>query len=108
MPSQAQIERDNGIARAADHADRVSPTWTDRAAALLVQYTLTLPVGECITSEGVREYAELQGLPPPPDLRTWGAVMVRAAKAGHIKRVGYVNAKNPKVHCTVVSLWEVV
>lgn len=97
----ARRARDEGIARAVDHADAVAPKWSDRAYDFLTAY---LRANERLTSEDVREAA--QGIvPAPPSLRAWGGVFQRAARAGLIERAGYDTARDPKVHMNVVTVW---
>ena len=57
--------------------------------------------------EDVRE-ASKGVVPVTPSTRAWGGVVVRASKAGVIKRKGFKNVKNAKAHCTPATLWEVV
>jgi len=105
MATQAELLRDEGIQRAVDHADREIESWSDRASDMLLSCARARGKGAEITSESIRNYAEFHDLPPPPDKRAWGAVMLKAARAGVIKKVGYTTANDPKVHCNPVSLW---
>ena len=97
----ARAARDAGIAMAIDHADAVEPRWSDYAFAFLTDYALT---HETFTSEDVRE-ASAGVVTEPPSLRAWGGVFMRAAKRGMLLREGYANARDPKVHCNVVTVW---
>lgn len=107
MRSAAEILRDEGITRAVDHADAVHEQWSDRAFAMLIDYIdLIGGSGNEFTSEMVRFYADSQGLPRPPDQRAWGAVMVRAARSGVCKKIGWATATDPRVHFNPVTLWE--
>lgn len=63
--------------------------------------------GQQFTTEMVREYAEQMGLPDPPDKRAWGGVIRRAAMSGLMVKKGWTTSRNPKVHCSPTSLWEV-
>ena len=107
MATEAEALRDEGIQRAIDHADRVESEWSDRAYGMLVRYARQKGSGAKITSEAVRNHAEWFGLPTPPDKRAWGAVILRAARAGVIHKAGWTTANDPKVHCNPVSLWQV-
>jgi len=100
--SAAQNARDSAIKIAIDHADRVVPNWSEQAFHFLAAY---LPKVETLTSEDVRD-ACINIVPAPPSLRAWGGVFMRAAKAGLITRHGYATARDPKVHCNVVTLWK--
>jgi hypothetical protein len=104
---KARELRDDGISRAINHANHIDPTLGERALSY-VQQIARSSGQRTVTSEYIRQYAEQNGLPFPPDKRAWGAVMRRAAKAGYIRKVGWTTATDPKVHCNPVSLWEVV
>lgn len=99
---QARTLRDEGMQRAVDHADRVIPDWKLDALAYVKQYA---EANEQFMGELARRYAEARGFPPPPDKRAWGAVMMAAAKAGYVKKLGWTTATDPKVHKNPVSLW---
>lgn len=97
----ARAARDDGIRRAVQHADAVTPRWADLAYDFLQRHLLTVPT---LTSEQARQAA--QGIvPEPPSLRAWGGPFSRAARAGLIERAGYDTARDPKVHCNVVTVW---
>lgn len=98
----AQCLRDDGIKRAADHADSANPTWGQRAFAAFKSFAMTHLV---FTTEEVRLDAELHGLPDPPDKRAWGSVAARAARQGFVIRHGHEKASSPKVHCMYVTRW---
>jgi len=107
MRTPAEILRDNGTNLAIAHADAVHEQWSDRALQMLLDYIdLIGGTGSQLTSEMARFYAAEHGLPRPPDGRAWGAVMLKAARAGKCKKIGWTTATDPKVHCNPVSLWE--
>lgn len=95
--------RDEGMQRAIDHADRVIDRWQDKAYESLRVYISFN--SQPFLSEDVRVYAAHLGIPDPPDKRAWGAVMMRAAKAGLIRKLGWTTASDPKVHKNPVSQW---
>lgn len=105
----ARAARDDGIRRAAQHAEDVTPKWGDRAYAVLIDY-LTKPPAftDCFTSEQVREHGALLKLPDPPHLRAWGGVFQRAARAGVIVKTGTTTAKATNVHCSIIATWRKV
>lgn len=72
-----------GMAMAAQHAGAVEPGFSERAYRFLCWYARL--DGAPFSSEAVTELARETGI-EPPDGRAWGAVFVRAAKAGVIKR----------------------
>lgn len=99
--TDARAARDTGIAQAAEHADAVEDRWTDRAYAFLVQHAKEHTF---FTVEQVR--MRVAGiLPDPPTSRAWGAVVLRAARAGIIAKNGHAEAEDPAVHCNMVTLW---
>lgn len=93
---------EDGAQRAADHADRVIASWSERAGDALTAFVKS---GAEFTSEDVREYAEQAGLPAPPDGRAWGAVILRARKAGLIRLVRYSPGRNPVCHSRPMAVW---
>ena len=96
--AEARQRRDTGMRSSVEHADDVSPSWSDRALALVAQYAQKHPE---FMAEDAREYAHKSGLPVPPDGRAWGAVIQRAHRAGLIMAVGYAPSRSsnqsPKV-----------
>lgn len=99
MSTGAEL-RDQGIERAADHAERVREGWKDMAFSAFHEYA---KVNTDFTTEQVR-LASPQ-VPEPPDKRAWGHVALRAAREGVVEKIGVVKAVNPKVHCMYVTLW---
>lgn len=97
----ARAARDRGMQQAIDHANRVDPSWADTVYTYLRVYARTHP---SFTTEDVRRAAGDE-VPTPPDKRAWGGVVNRAVRAGVVARSGFVQAKDPKVHCNVVTLW---
>lgn len=99
---RARERRDTGMQRAVDHADAVTPSWSDRAYEFLVEYVKSHPV---FMVEDVR-YASQGIIPAPPSARAWGAVVTRAAKAGLIYQDGFKKVKNVKAHSTPAAVWK--
>lgn len=106
-----EILRDDGIKRAANHADQVVPDWTVRAGNLLATYcSRQRALGrreQTFLTEDLRDFASDQGFPEPPDRRAWGAVLVRAARAGVIRKVGYAKSTDARRHSGVATEWSV-
>lgn len=99
----ARRARDAGIQAAVDHADAVTPKWSEVAYDYLIGYAYGSPD---FTSEDVREAAYRSGsVEQPPSERAWGGVFMRAARNGIVQRAGYDTARDPKVHCNVVTRW---
>lgn len=104
MFDEGQRLRDQGIKKAAQHAEDEILDWNIKAIDFLFQFAKThreFP----FSGEMVRN-ASRDAVPRPPHLRAWGAVMVRGLKAGWIKQVGYVKVINPKAHRANAALWE--
>lgn len=100
-PQQASFAAIEGMARAADHAERVTPTWNDRALGLLLAFAAMS--GEAWLLEDAREWAQSQGLPDPPDGRAWGHVAQRAKRLGAIESVGFGAARSS--HGSAKVMW---
>ena len=101
--------RDEGIQRAADHAERVYPNWTAHAYAALEDF-LTIGKyahGATFTSEDVREHAATLKLPEPPNNRAWGAVFKKAGSSGLLTKRGTTTARAPGVHCSIITVWRI-
>jgi hypothetical protein len=90
--AEAAARRDLGATRAEEHADRVVEEWSDRAYAALVDFATKAGVPFLI--ETARAAAELAGVPKPPDGRAWGAVVLKASRAGVIRVVGLARASS--------------
>lgn len=106
-PGDACALRDEGIKRAADHADAVAPDWTDNAFRIFCHYgKQRAQKGFLFSTEEARTYAEKWWtLPPPPDRRAWGAVAVRARRAGLIQRAGFDCSKSANCHGGYIAVW---
>lgn len=93
-----------GIRRAVEHANVQVHGWSDQAYNFLLDYAKK---HREFMVEDVRE-ASKGVVPVPPSTRAWGGVIVRASKAGVVKRKGFQKVKNAKAHCTPATLWEVI
>ncbi len=101
IPPTGEQLRDAGINKAINHANSVTENWGDKAYVLFLQFIVDRTNFKC---EDFREWVK-DKIDEPPSNRAFGAVIVRAAKAGKIKRIGFVNVTNPKAHKTPVSFW---
>lgn len=97
---EAKSARDLGITSAADHADDVTPGWTDIAFQWIKTYALAH--AEFI-SEECTESAKSAGIPNPPDARAWGKPFSRAAQQKIIVRNGYGVSK--RRHLSPTPRW---
>ena len=95
--------RDKGIKQAVNHANDKHDKWSDKAYNFLVSY---IKSQHEFMTEDLREASEKE-IPKPPSNRAWGGIVVRAARAGLINKVGFSNVKNPKAHHTPASIWRV-
>jgi len=93
-----------GAAQAERHANETAPGWSDRAFEALCAF-VQQHTGK-FQAEDVRNWA--QHVPPAPSNRAWGSVILKAAKAGIIKAVGYERVNNPQAHATPATVWAVV
>jgi hypothetical protein len=86
--------------RAADHAERETPTWKEQAFTDFVNYAKR---HSHFTTEQVRAASES---PPPPDPRAWGHVALRAKKEKVVVSGEWVRATSKTVHGMVVTQWQ--
>ncbi len=100
-PKTGEELRDQGINQALSHAEQVSDNWGDKAYILFLEFIKDRETFKC---EDFRESVK-DKLDEPPSNRAFGSIIVRAAKAGKIKRIGFVNVLNPRAHRTPVSFW---
>lgn len=91
-----------GMQRSANHADRVTEKWSDKALEAFIDWLKT--VNGSFTCEDFRAEMVLK-LVEPPNLRAYGAIMFKAARMGLIKRIGAEKVSNPKAHRCFASLW---
>ncbi len=98
-----------GMDRAERHADQMVEDWSQRAYGYLCTFIALKPRGTTFMAEDVRRLAETSGrVPIPPSKRAWGAIMSKAARAGHIVRVGFAQVKNERAHCANASVWQII
>jgi hypothetical protein len=105
---QTQIQfgkqlKERGMQKAVDHANQVHTDWSEKAFEFLKSFIIE---HKKFLAEDVRYYSAGK-VPEPPSQRAWGSVIVRAAKAGLIRRVGYEQVKNVKAHRANASVWAV-
>lgn len=93
--------RDKGIEKAIDYANKTYTCWSEQAFDFLLRYIQT--VKEFMT-EDMRK-ASVGIVPTPPSLRAWGGVIMRATKAGLIKKTGFKSVVNKKAHCANAGVW---
>jgi hypothetical protein len=96
----ARERRDTGMQRAADHANRVEPEWSDKAYRLAVKM-FEIRDASFLAEDVVRSLAGV--IPDPPDKRAWGHIFQRAARNGVIEKIGYAPAATS--NCSPKVLW---
>ena len=85
-PAEARARRDEAMSRTGHAAERVTPAFSERAAAVILHALADGPAsGEALTIACRRA-----GIQPPKDDRAFGPVYMRLARAGYMKRVGTV------------------
>lgn len=97
--------KEKGMAKALANANRVETGWSERAYALLLQFLSGLTTDRRFMTEQFRKFAYEKGLPAPPSERAHGSIMLRAARAGLIVRIGFAKVTNPKAHQATGSVW---
>lgn len=91
----AEKLRDKGIEQSEKHANEVNKNWSEKAYAFFIQYARN--IGKPFMTADIVEAAK--GIvPDPPDFRSYGAIAVRAIKAGVVRKIGYSCGTNPRHH----------
>lgn len=83
----ARDRAERGIVSSILHAERTSDGWSERAYAYLCAWAV-MHRDEPFTLEEFRTVALEQGLDPPPDMRAFGGVTLRARHRKVIKPTG--------------------
>lgn len=106
---EGENRRDAGMQEAVDHADDVTPQWSQKAFNLFIQYTKEYRPRHQFQAEDFRVWCE-QGkkIPDPPSKRAYGSIMVMAAKRNLIRSIGHATVKNVTAHRCFATLWEII
>lgn len=96
----ARAERNEGMAQALQHAERVQPAWGEIAYDALVDYATE---NSRFTSYDFRMAYHAAKRPPPPTDKAFGAVFQRAVRAGVIVKDGY--DQHPERHASPTPVW---
>jgi hypothetical protein len=100
---QAARRRDDGIARALDHAEKARRQWKQRALEALGAFLRERELP--FLAETFRAFATAtKGVEEPPDARAWGAVMQAGKRAGMIVSCGAERALTSNLSFKV--LWK--
>jgi hypothetical protein len=89
---------------AIDTANSKEPGWSDKAYRLLIDYVKCYG-SQPFKGEDARHWSMEMGLPAPPSLRAFGAIISKASREGIIKAVGYTQVTNKKAHAANCRLW---
>lgn len=100
---QARAARDQGMQQALEHAEEVTPNWSETAYQYLVNFTLN-STGTFISEDVSDAAAKDPNFPAPPTDRAWGSIYLKAERAGWIKRAGY--GRSRRRHASVCIAWE--
>ncbi len=93
-------------AAAADHAERETPEWKERAAEIFMEFALTN--GGEFQTEQVREYAAKKGFPNPPDSRAWGHIATSLRRAGRIAFITNRSTQSRTCNSHPRAVWKAV
>lgn len=96
----ARSERDIGITRAGDAAERNEQGWSDRAYQWICRYARE---NQKFISEDCTDAAAAVGLISPADPRAWGGPFKKASRNRIIVRAGFGVSK--RRHLSPTILW---
>lgn len=105
LPFTGKELAETGMNLALQNAETKKPGWQKNAFRLLIDFIGTRKKFMC---EDFRAFCAENGLSIPPSNRAFGGIILKAAKAGMIKRVGYGQVKNPKAHSANAAVWETI
>lgn len=92
-----------GMQKAIDSANAKHTDWSNNAYDFLLNYLDTVSCE--FLCEDFR-LASVGFVSDPPSKRAFGSIMIRAAKNGLIRKVGYGTVHNPTAHSCFASKWE--
>jgi hypothetical protein len=98
--------RDRGLRQAVDHADEVTPKWSERVWTIFKGWLLSKPAGYFFLIEDFRLWCDIhKKIETPPSKRSFGFLSVRAAKENLIYQKGTAKVKNPTARCANAAVW---
>lgn len=92
IAAEQRAAAEEGMARAADHAEREHEGWKAEAYGYIVLFARS-NMGRDFLAEEIAPWAAERGCPTPPDKRAWGAIIQRAGRNAVIEQTGLA-AKN--------------
>jgi len=90
-PDHRKARRDEGMARAQEHAEADQPGWTEAAATFLRDYAQTV-AGPFLVEQA--RIASKHRVAIPENAKAWGPAAVLAVKRGWIVKAGYAAARS--------------
>ncbi len=97
--------KEEGMLQSITTANTEISKWSMKAYETLVEFIANNRSNKFM-AEDARRYAEEKGLPIPPSKRAWGAIILKAAKDGLIKKNGHAAVTNVRAHRAFASVWE--
>lgn len=104
--SEARVNRDEGIQKAIDSAERKNPGWSAKAWEMFTDWLSNWPKGFTFQIETFRVSASARGLESPPTARAYGQIAVRARKEGLIKSNGQKPTSGATAHRCYANEWQ--
>lgn len=98
---RARADRDAGMARSLEHAERLTQNWGDLAYTFLLIFARS---NASFISEDVSDASKAsKTFPQPPTDRAWGQVYRRALKQGIIVQDG--SGRSRRRHASICPRW---
>lgn len=104
----SRSNRDEGIQRAVDSAERKDAGWKEKAYDAFKTWLSKWPKGFVFQIEDFRASSDVMKLPPPPSHRAYGFIPIKARKEGLIKSNGMKATRSATAHRCFASEWQKV
>lgn len=102
--AEGEKRKQQGMQQAIDHANAVTPDWSNKARQFIINRFL--PLHKRFMTEDIRSFAAMHDFELPCHGRAWGGVVAALAKDLLIINIGTDKVKNPKAHRTPATVWE--
>lgn len=102
--AEGEKRKQHGMQQAIDHANAVTPGWSEKARQFILKQFL--PLHKRFMTEDIRSYAAQVEFELPPHGRAWGGVVAGIAKDFFIINIGTRKVANKKAHRTPATYWE--
>lgn len=105
MTADGRIEGYRAAEAAANHAERVTPSWKTVAMVAFGEFLRSVGPGGTFVTPEAQAWCARWGLPGAPDARAFGSVVKNAARKGRIVDTGL----RPRAgsHGREVAMWKV-